>query len=179
MDSLRKIFFITISLIIPFQIFSQDITSKDSIRTKYINTAKEIMNNSGNCALITLDKEGRPRVRVMDPFSPEEDLTVWLGTNPKSRKVDQIRNDPRVSLYYYDQDAVGYVMIEGIAQLVDDIKEKETRWKANWDAFYPNRNEDYLLIKIIPNWMEVISYKHGIMGDSITWKPPIINIKQE
>ena len=161
-------------LLFPFLIYSQHKSSKDSLRSKYIIAAKEIMTNTGNCALITLDKEGRPRVRVMDPFAPEEDLTVWFGTNPKSRKVDQIKNDPRVTLYYFDRDAVGYVMIHGTAHLINDIKEKEHRWKDNWDAFYPNKNEDYILIKVSPNWMEIVSYKHGIMGDSITWTPPSI-----
>ena len=55
----------------------------------------EIMSAAGTCTLITLDQEGRPRARVMDAFLPEDDFTVWFGTNPKSRKVAQIKNDPR------------------------------------------------------------------------------------
>ena len=52
------------------------------------------MISAKTCALITLDSEGRPRVRVMDPFIPENDFTVWFGTNPKTRKVEQIKNNP-------------------------------------------------------------------------------------
>ncbi|MBE0652182.1 MAG: pyridoxamine 5'-phosphate oxidase family protein, partial [Bacteroidales bacterium] len=111
---------------------------------------------------------------VMDPFLPESDFTVWFGTNPKSRKVDQIKNDPGVTLYYLDSDASGYVMIHGTAQIVNDQQEKENRWKAEWEAFYPNKTEDYLLIKVSPEWMEVISYAYGIVGDPETWEPPIV-----
>ena len=176
MNPLRK----TISLIflilllIPFKGFSQKIEQKDTSNTKLFLAAREIMNAAGSCALITLDEEGRARVRAMDPFSPESDFTVWFGTNSKSRKVNQIRNDPRVTIYYLDGDASGYVMIHGTAQLVNDQKEKEKRWKSEWEAFYPNKTEDYLLIKVTPIWMEVSSSPRGIVGDTITWQPPTV-----
>ena len=140
-----------------------------------IAAAKEIMTAAGTCALITLDDEGAPRVRAMDPFAPEEDLTIWFGTNSRSRKVDQLRKDPRVSLYYLDNDASGYVIIHGRARLVNDPKEKEKRWKAEWEAFYPDKTEDYLLIEVTPIWMEVLSPPRGISADPMTWQPPVVN----
>lgn len=176
MEKLRKPIYIILSilLLITFNSFSQNTIQKDSLRNKLVDAAREIMAASETCALITLDREGRSRVRVMDPFLPESDFTVWFGTNPKSRKVDQIKKDPRVSLYYFDSNSSGYVMIHGIAQLVDDPKEKEKRWKDVWKLFYPDKPEGYLLIKVSPEWMEVISYSHGIVGDPITWEPPIV-----
>jgi len=164
----------TILLFIPFNSFSQNIDPNDVSNIKIKNAAREIMTAAATCALITLDEEGRPRVRVMDPFLPESDFTVWFGTNPKSRKVDQIKKNPKVTLYYLDSDASGYVMIHGKAQLVDDQKVKEKRWKDEWEAFYPNKPEGYLLIKVSPEWMEVVSYTHGILGDPTTWQPPVI-----
>ena len=142
---------------------------------RLIEAAKEIMNSEGSCALISIDDEGAPRVRAMDPFSPEEDLTVWFGTNSKSRKVDQIKKDPRVTLYYLDEDASGYVIIQGVARLVNDPKEKEKRWKFEWEAFYPDKTEDYLLIEVTPIWMEVLSPPRGISADPLTWQPPAVN----
>ena len=167
------ILFLTL-LFIPFPSFGQNLPPKDSVNIRLMTVAKEIMTAAGTCALITIDKEGRPRVRVMDPFLPESDFTVWFGTNPKSRKVDQIKKNPKVTLYYLDSDASGYVMIHGIAQLVDGKEEKEKYWKDAWEAFYPNKPEDYLLIKVSPEWMEVISVTRGINGDPTTWKPPVV-----
>ena len=122
MEKLRKPFYIIlpILLLITFNSFSQSIEQKDSLNNKLMNAAREIMASAGTCALITLDQQGRSRVRVMDPFLPESDFTVWFGTNPKSRKVDQIKKDPRVTLYYFDKNASGYVMIHGIAQIVNE-----------------------------------------------------------
>lgn len=160
-------------LLISLKSFSQDIDHKEVSDEKLINAAREIMTAAGTCALITLDEKNIPMVRVMDPFLPENDFTVWLGTNPKSRKVNQIKNNPNVTLYYLDKDASGYVVIHGKAILVDDQKEKDDHWKAEWEAFYANKTEDYLLIKVSPESMEVISYPRGILGDSITWEAPI------
>ena len=176
MKQLRKTIYIIfyILLVINVKSFSQHIEQKDSSSNILINAAREIMTAAGTCALITLDEKDLPMVRVMSPFLPESDFTVWFGTNPKSRKVNQIKNNPRVTLYYVDSDVSGYVVIHGIAQLVDDLKEKEKRWKDEWEAFYPNRQEGYLLIKVSPESMEVISYTRGIVGDPTTWQPPVV-----
>jgi len=137
-----------------------------------MDAAREIMTSAGTCALITVDPEGRPRVREMDPFPPDSDFTVWFGTNPRSRKVEQIRNNPKVTLYYQEEGYAGYVMISGTASLVNDQEEKDRRWKEEWKAFYPDKTKDYLLIKVIPDWMEMISLPLGITGDPVTWEPP-------
>jgi general stress protein 26 len=181
MIHIRKSFLsiIVIFFLITIHSFSQEIFYKDSLGIKYIKTAKEIMVKAGNCALITIDEEGGSRARTMDPFAPEEDLTVWFGTNPKSRKVNQIKNDPRVTLYYFDQSAVGYVMIQGTAELINDKKLKIKYWKEHWTAFYPDNDENYLLIKVSPIWLEVVSYKHGIEGDPIYWIPPVIDLNSD
>ncbi len=55
-----------------------------------LSSAREIMEASPTCVLITLDKK-IPRARTMDPFKPEKDFTVWLATNPNSRKVKEIK----------------------------------------------------------------------------------------
>ena len=49
---------------------------------------------------------------------------------------------------------------------------RKIRWKEQWDAYYPNKKDDYLLIKVSPDWLEVVSYKHEILGDKKTWAPP-------
>ncbi len=176
MKLLKKSILLTVLILILFSSpgFSQKSESTDSLRNELINAAREIMTSVNTCALITIDNEGSPRVRVMDPFPPENDFTVWFGTNPKSRKVDQIKNNPKVTLYYLDSDESGYVTINGIARIVNDEAEKEKRWKDEWSAFYQNKTNDYLLIKVTPERMEVVSYTRGIVGNTITWEPPAV-----
>lgn len=135
-----------------------------------LSAARTMMERAGTCALITVDKGKQARVRTMDPFPPEAGFTVWLATNPQSRKVDQIRRNPRVTLYYSDGDN-GYVSLTGSARLVNDPWEKAKRWKEEWTSFYPDREGSYLLIEVRPLRLEIIDYRNGISGNPLTWEP--------
>ena len=156
---------------------AQERRSKQSESERLIAAAREIMSAARYCALITLDSSGRPQARTLDPFPPDEDMVVWLGTNPRSRKVAEIRRHPRVTLYYFDREAQAYVTISGIARLVNDPKEKAKRWKDEWKDFYPDRVRDYLLIAVKPERLEVVSVKKGIVGDPRTWKPTSVSFR--
>lgn len=141
-------------------------------RDSVLAAARAIMEAARFCALVTLDAEGAPRVRTMDPFPPRDDMTVWLGTDRDSRKVAEIEGDGRVALYYAAPDESGYVSVLGRARLVDDEAEKAARWKPEWEAFYPDRASDYLLIEVVPERIEVVDYARGLVGAPGTWEPP-------
>lgn len=141
-------------------------------RQSLIATAREIIKTARYCALITLDSHGRPHARTMDPFAPDENMVVWLGTNAKSRKVAEIRRHQRVTLYYFVAADQAYVTISGRARIVRDPGEQMKHWKDEWQNFYPDREKSYLLISVIPEKLEVISVKEGINGDAVTWTPP-------
>jgi general stress protein 26 len=181
MNQLTKLTLISCLFLIaiPFNTYCQDIAPNDSTEVKLTGAAREIMKESGTCVLITLDDESNPMARIMDPFPPESDFTVWFGTNSLSRKVNHIKNNPTVTLYYQDSDASGYVVIHGKAQIVDDQKEKERRWKDAWEAFYPNNREGYILIEVSPESMEILSYTRGILSDPVTWRTPTVTFDQK
>jgi general stress protein 26 len=143
-------------------------------RDELITAARETMSAARYCALITQDSSGSPQARTLDPFPPDENMVVWLGTNPRSRKVAAIRRNPRVTLYYFDREAQAYVTIYGIARLVNDPKAKLKWWKDEWKDFYPDRTRDFLLIRVTPEKLEVVNVKKKIVGDSHTWKPPTV-----
>ena len=137
--------------------------------------AKEIIEKSGTCTLITLDISGQPKARVMDPFPPTEDFVIWFGTNQMSRKVGEIKNDQRVTVHYYDKPSAAYVSLYGNATIINDPELKKTYWKSSWADFYPDYPNSYSLIKFIPERIELISEAHGITGDPKTWKPDTVN----
>ena len=149
---------------------AQEPPSRDTL----LAAAGEIIEAARYCGLVTLDEAGNARVRTMDPFPPDEDWSIWMGTNRLSRKVREIEGDPRVTLYYFSLDQVGYVAVYGTARLVDDPGEKASRWKNEWENLYPDREAQYLLIQVIPDGMEVINYSRVIQGDPETWEPPSV-----
>lgn len=146
-------------------------------RESALAAAREIMGLQKYCALITVDDAGQPHARTMNPFPPEEDLTVWIATNSRSRKVREIQCHPQVSLYYANhQEATGCVVLTGKAVLVDDMNEKLKHKRDYWDEAFPDWKY-LILIKVIPEKVEVLNYKRNLLNDTVTWQIPVIELK--
>ena len=142
-------------------------------RAQLLSAARAIMKAAPQPALITVDAKGRAHVRTMDAAPPADDMVVWFATNPRSRKVTEIRRDPRVTLYYFDPAAPGYVTIAGRARLVDEQKERDRHWQSTWTPYYAHRS-DALLIAVVPESLEIVDLKADIEGDPLTWTPPLV-----
>lgn len=164
------IFLIACCYLVPQELHAQGRIQSDSL----VVAARVIMASARYCTLVTLDKTGRPQVRTMDPFAPDDEMVVWFGTNRRSRKVEQILSDPRVALHYLAPSGAGYVSISGRARIVDDPSETARYWKDEWESFYTNKEADYVLIAVKPESLEIVDYSRGIVGDSETWKAPSV-----
>jgi general stress protein 26 len=157
--------------------WAQDVFNTDAKRDRVLEVAREIARKARYCALITIDRSGRPAARTMYPLPPETDFVVWMATNPASEKVRQISRDPHVTLYYFDPDSQGYVSLMGRAQLVNDAKDKAKHWAEAWNQFYPNR-ESAILIVVTPEKLQMVSVKHKIFGDRKTSAPPTVEFER-
>jgi general stress protein 26 len=165
------------SAVVPVASNGQGTTSAAE-RARIVQGAKDVMKKAHYAALITLGEDGHPQSRTVDPFAPEDGLTVWIATNPITRKVGQIKKDARVTLYYFDPSGPGYVTLLGKAELVSSAAEKKKRWKEEWSAFYKNKNrgDDYQLIRVKPFRLEIVSIAAGIGSDPKAWRPVIISL---
>ncbi|MDE0074880.1 MAG: pyridoxamine 5'-phosphate oxidase family protein [Gammaproteobacteria bacterium] len=143
-------------------------------RAELLGVAREVVEGAAFVSLATLDEEGFPAVRAMDPLPPNENWVVWLATNPGSRKVEQLRANPRVALHYLAEGVPAYVTVIGRARLVDDPEMKARHWKESWTPFYPDRDESVLLIEVTPIRLEVVSEAHGAPGDPETWRAHVV-----
>jgi general stress protein 26 len=168
---------IVVLILLPDEIYMQENQIPEYGRNRLIGAAREVMASVRYCALITLDQTGHPQARTMDPFLPDENMVVWFGTNLNSRKVNEIRRDSRATLYYEAPGGTGYVVIKGEASLIDDPEKKSKYWKTEWEKFYPNKKETYVLIQVIPVELEIISYDHNIVGDPKSWEVPRVEFK--
>ena len=109
----------------------------------------------------------------MDPFIPNNDLIVYLVTNPQSRKVSEIKKDPRVSLIF--QNLNGYVSISGKVTFISK-KFNKNFWKKEWNPYYKNKDMAQIL-KVTPLVLEIINSDVGIVGNNETWSPVKINFE--
>ena len=113
----------------------------------------EIMKKAKNFTFLATCDSGQPKVRPMAAMVGD-DMSVWVATSAKSRKVQQINNNARVSLAFVEQpQGDKAATIIGEAEIVSDMDEKKKVWGlAAYDPsqFWPDgpETEDYCVLKI-------------------------------
>ena len=109
--------------------------------------------NSLHAYLATCDGD-QPRVRPVSPIV-EDDMSIWVTTGGTSRKVKQIRQNPKICLAFVEQpNGDKAAIVIGEAQIIPDIKKKKRVWKlAPFDLYehFPDGpdSNDFCLLKII------------------------------
>ena len=141
-----------------------------------LETAKSSIRSAEYCFLITLGEKGQANARLVQPFEPETDMTIWIGTWSKSRKVREIRKDSRVTLAFHDKEGTAYVTLLGSAQLESDINKKRNYWREEWIGFIPQGpdGDDYVLVKLIPSRIELMSFGSGVLPQPYGLKPAVV-----
>jgi len=114
----------------------------------------------------TLDEGGFPQTRSVFNLRNREqfaslgplharlprDMMAYVGTNTSSRKVRHVRRDPRVCLYYCEQEAFRGLLLTGTAGFVDDPAIKHALWQPGWEMYYPRGvgDPDFTVLEIMP-----------------------------
>ena len=142
------------------------------------SAAFAVMTAARYCTLITIGPDGQPQARIVDPLIAENEGTIWIATNPLTRKVEEIKRDPRVTLMFFNPAASEYVTVLARASLVTDATRKSAHWKAEWKPFYKEQaaGADFMLFEVKPFRLEVSSARHQLNNDPKTWRPVILNL---
>ncbi len=139
-----------------------------------LDVTRTTMQNAKYCILAT-QGDTRINARVLQPFDPQSDWTIFFGTRSDSRKVVDIQQNPNTTLLYYDHDDIGYVSLQGTAKIVDDPVMRQQYWNANWRIYFPKGpDEDYTLIQFVPDRLEVLSFGHGVTPEPYGLKPAVL-----
>jgi len=169
--TLSKIFsLLLLAVVISTKLVAQTVVNRDTI----LVAARDIISQTTYCGLVTIDSNGQPQVRTMNPFPVEDDLIIWFATSRSSRKVAELKTNPKVAVYFANHNsAIGYVNISGKAEVIDD-KELLVKMKREYWNGIPNWQDIFVLIKIVPEKLEVINYKHGLNNDPKTLRAPSV-----
>lgn len=146
-------------------------------RADIIAASRDIMSKAHFCTFITIGADGQPQARVVDPLSPDADFTIWFATNPLTRKVSEIRKNPKVTMSCFDATTSSYITVLGRAVLVTDLAVKQAHWKSDWAPIYPKgaTSADVVLVKLTPSRLEIVSESRKMVGDPKTWRPLAID----
>ena len=123
--------------------------------------------------LATCDGD-QPRVRTVSPVV-EDDMSIWVTTRSTSRKVKQLRENPKICLAFVElPDGDKAATVIGEAQVIPDMEEKKRAWKlATFDLYehFPNGpgSDDFYLLKIIPKRIE---WRDNWVDGAKVYEPP-------
>lgn len=164
---------IATALSLPSYTAAQAAPPKAHSREEIISAAKAIIQKARYCTFVTNGDNGHPQARIVDPLGPDENFTIWIGTNPLTRKVNEITRDARVTLSCFDTASSSYATLQGRAAVVTDAAERAQRWKDDWKPFYTTGagGNDFILIRLTPIHLEIVSPDRGLAGDAKTWLP--------
>ncbi len=146
--------------------------SKETL--KVLKSARQVIDSAYFATVITITKKGEAKARIMEPFKPEKDFSIMLATNPKTRKIKELKQNNNMTLHYFEKNNPAYVTLIGKATIVNDSITKSKYFKKGWEAFYANRTNAYTLIKFTPKSLEMINIRDGYTGEKEDWKPTII-----
>jgi len=120
------------------------------------NASVELMETAPAVYLTTNGPGGYPHTRAMfnlrnrEQFPGQvplfaghrEDLLVYFSTNTSSKKLHQIRADPRVSVYYCSPGQFHGLMLSGDVEALDDSAVRHAIWNEGWERYYPGGPDD-------------------------------------
>ena len=101
--------------------------------------------------LSTVDRNGIPHQKAMIKTSAIGLKEFWFCTNTSSKRVQQIKANANVSLYFYDEKTYEGLMLSGKAVVSYDETKRKEFWNDGMKVYYPYgwTNPDYALIKFI------------------------------
>lgn len=160
-------------LLLPALAGAQATPSSQPSRGDILAASRDVITKARYCTFITIGADGHPQARIVDPLAPDEHFTIWVATNPVTRKVAQVRRDPRVTLSCFEPATSSYVTVLARAAIIADAGERARHWKAEWTPFYANgaTGNDVVLIRISPSRLEIVSPDRGMVADAKTWLP--------
>ena len=102
-----------------------DVTDFSELSDKF----KEITQRIVWCTVTTVDRQGRPRSRILHPVWQHEGATTtgWIATGRQSHKAKHLTSNPFVSLTYWDPQHE-QTIIDCKAEWRDDQPSKDRLW---------------------------------------------------
>lgn len=115
--------------------------------------AWQVIEKQRYCLVVTQGPDG-PSARVVEPLRPGSGGVIRFGTDPTSRKVEQIARTGRCLLVYQDDRRRAAVTLECDARIA--APPEPVRFRGFWRAFWPDGpGPDFVNVTCVPTAMEI------------------------
>jgi len=122
--------------------------------------AFEFIKTIPTCVIATSDRNGKTEAAMVYAY-PNEEFTLFLSTNPNSRKAENIRKNPHVSLVFAKPDIMTTVQIDGNIRILEGEEELAAkRFVIGTDAtqkLYVAKGP-FMFMEFKPNWMRFSAF---------------------
>ncbi|MGX4583429.1 pyridoxamine 5'-phosphate oxidase family protein [Paenibacillus chitinolyticus] len=118
-----------------------------------------VLDNNEFCSFGTVENE-KPRVRYMALFHDE--LTIYLATNRKTDKVEEIQDNPHVHILvgFDGKPSSDILQIEATGSVSTDESLREKVWRDDFKEWLDGPHDpEYVILKIVPSRIEYYSGK--------------------
>lgn len=138
--------------------------------------ACEILRSRPYVFLCTSAGAGVVNARQVQPLRGDDDLDLWVGTSPRSRKVAEVRDTGLATVAVDDPRAFATVTMRCEATVVSDLPERLARWDEELRAFFPAgpEGDDFVLVHLVPTRIELIDFVNAITPDPYGLVPAVI-----
>lgn len=105
--------------------------------------ALALVERSRFAMLGTNGEDGYPNIKAMFNMNNVQKLeseglkTIWFSTNTSSRRVAQLKRDPRACVYFADFDQFKGLMLVGDIEALQDIESRRLLWNEDSERYYP------------------------------------------
>ncbi|MFW9943228.1 MAG: pyridoxamine 5'-phosphate oxidase family protein [Candidatus Thorarchaeota archaeon] len=129
-------------------------------------SSEELIENSLVVYFSTVDSNGFPITRALlntryrkryPEFSEfydnlEDKYIIYFSTNTSSSKIEHIKQNPKVAVYFCDTEQFKGVMFGGEVEIIKDMEIKRQFWLERSARYYPKGLEDpdYTILRFRP-----------------------------
>ena len=122
--------------------------------TEAMEAALALINRATIAMLGNNGGQGYPYIKAMLKMENEGLGTVWFSTNTSSKRVGQLKRDPKTCVYMVDMDSWEGLMLVGQVELLTDDASKQRLWRAGYERYYPLgvTDPDYTVLRFKADW---------------------------
>lgn len=98
----------------------------------------------------SVDDQGFPNTKAMLPPRKRSGIReFWFTTNTASQRVSQYSENPKASLYFFDDRSFQGVMLVGWMTVLHDLETKREIWRPGDERYYAQglSDPDYCILK--------------------------------
>lgn len=126
--------------------------------------------------LATRAVDGGSSVRLVQHLRVDDDATIWIGTSPRSRKVQEIEGHAQVSYSVEQRESFAYATVAGPATIVGDVETRAELWEEGLRAFFPAgpEGDDFVVVRFRSQRIEMMDFAGSIHPQPYGLVPAVI-----